>query len=151
RGLPLRDAPGWVTALLVAAGVVLPCIAALRLGALGVALTGLALLAGWAVAAQLFFDSGRILDFADPAAALLLATAGTALVGLWFDKLERRRLREQFAAGAAGLIEDVLSASGPRVLEPTAIIAGYRIEAVVGRGGMGVVYRASQLALERPV
>jgi YVTN family beta-propeller protein len=30
-------------------------------------------------------------------------------------------------------------------------IAGYRIEEVAGRGSMGVVYRAMQLALERPV
>ena len=29
--------------------------------------------------------------------------------------------------------------------------AGYRIESVVGRGGMGVVYRATDLRLERPV
>ena len=29
--------------------------------------------------------------------------------------------------------------------------AGYRIEELVGRGGMGMVYRATQLALERPV
>jgi streptogramin lyase/predicted Ser/Thr protein kinase len=31
------------------------------------------------------------------------------------------------------------------------MLAGYRVEAVAGRGGMGVVYRATQLALERQV
>jgi DNA-binding beta-propeller fold protein YncE/predicted Ser/Thr protein kinase len=30
-------------------------------------------------------------------------------------------------------------------------VAGYRIESLIARGGMGVVYRATQLALERPV
>jgi DNA-binding beta-propeller fold protein YncE len=32
-----------------------------------------------------------------------------------------------------------------------ATFAGYRVEALVGRGGMGVVYRATDLSLERPV
>ena len=30
-------------------------------------------------------------------------------------------------------------------------VAGYRIESLIARGGMGVVYRATQVALERPV
>ena len=30
-------------------------------------------------------------------------------------------------------------------------VAGYRIESLIARGGMGVVYRATQLALDRPV
>ena len=32
-----------------------------------------------------------------------------------------------------------------------AVVAGCRVEAVVGSGGMGVVYRATQLSPERPV
>ena len=73
------------------------------------------------------------------------------LVGLRADSCERRRLRSLFAADATAVVEEVLRSSGPRSLEPTAIIAGYRIEQAIGRGGMGVVYRAAQLALERPV
>src|SRR3954447_24520425 len=36
-------------------------------------------------------------------------------------------------------------------LEPGTIVGGYRIESVAGRGGMGVVYRATQLRLNRLV
>src|SRR4051794_9743657 len=36
-------------------------------------------------------------------------------------------------------------------LVPGSEVAGYRIESLVGRGGMGVVYRALQLRLERIV
>ncbi|HET6550838.1 MAG TPA: serine/threonine-protein kinase, partial [Solirubrobacter sp.] len=38
-----------------------------------------------------------------------------------------------------------------RVLEPGAVVGGYRIERYVGHGGMGVVYRAVELALDRVV
>jgi serine/threonine protein kinase len=36
-----------------------------------------------------------------------------------------------------------------RELQPGAVLAGYRIDAVVGRGGMGVVFRATHLRLDR--
>jgi serine/threonine protein kinase len=36
-------------------------------------------------------------------------------------------------------------------LEPGDVFAGHRIEGVAGRGGMGVVYRATELALDRVV
>src|SRR5471030_2930209 len=36
-------------------------------------------------------------------------------------------------------------------LGPGSTFAGCRLEAVAGRGGMGVVFRATQLALRRPV
>jgi YVTN family beta-propeller protein len=36
-------------------------------------------------------------------------------------------------------------------LPPGSVLAGCRVEAVAGRGGMGVVYRATQLSLDRPV
>ena len=44
-----------------------------------------------------------------------------------------------------------LYSADARSLEPGTVVAGYRIESLVGRGGMGVVYRALQLGLERIV
>jgi DNA-binding beta-propeller fold protein YncE/predicted Ser/Thr protein kinase len=46
-----------------------------------------------------------------------------------------------------------LSLYNRRVGEPAigSTLGGYRIESLIARGGMGVVYRATQLALERPV
>ncbi len=37
------------------------------------------------------------------------------------------------------------------MLEPKSIVAGHRIEGVLGEGGMGTVYRATQLSLNRTV
>ncbi len=37
------------------------------------------------------------------------------------------------------------------MIEPGAMFEGYRVRRLLGRGGMGVVYEAVQLSLERPV
>ena len=137
--------------LLIVLLAALACAAGLWLGTLGVALAGLAALVLWSLCTQLVFNSGSVLDYSDPAASLLIATGGTVIVGLWGDSRERRRLRNLFAASSEAVVQEVLRPSGPRSLEPTAIIAGYRIEEAIGRGGMGVVYRATQLALDRSV
>lgn len=42
-------------------------------------------------------------------------------------------------------------ADDPGVLPPADIVPGYRIESELGRGGQGVVYRATQVAARRPV
>jgi CHASE2 domain-containing sensor protein len=148
---PLGVPAGAVTALLIVAlGLIVP-LAGMRLETVGVVLAGLGIIALWLLAAQLAFDSGAVLDFSDPLLALLIGICGTVLLGMWADSRERRELRIRFAGGSSGMVEQVLHAPGERPLEPTAIIAGYRLEQVIGRGGMGVVYRATQLALQRTV
>ena len=150
-GFPLRSPSGVLTALLIVILAFLVPLVGVRLGTLGACLAGLGILCLWSVATQLAFNSGAVLDYSDPLAALLLGTSGTVMLGMWADSRERQRLRELFAANDRGLVEQVLHQPGERALEPTAVIAGYRLEDVVGRGGMGVVYRATQLALDRPV
>jgi CHASE2 domain-containing sensor protein len=150
-GFPLRSPSGAITVVLIVALALLAPAAGVRLETVGVGLVGLGALLLWTAATQLAFDSGAVLDYSDPLAALLVGTGGTVLIGMWADSGERRRLRLLFAAGESGVVERVLHAPGERPLEPTAIIAGYRIQEAIAHGGMGVVYRATQLDLDRPV
>jgi CHASE2 domain-containing sensor protein len=148
---PLRSPAPVVTILLISLLAVLVPLCGVRLGTLATGGVGLALVGLWSLATQLSFDSGTVLDYSDPLAALLLSTVGTVMLGIGADGHERKRLRRMFAADAGDVVEQVLHPRGPKPIEPTAIIAGYRIEDELGRGGMGIVYRARQLTLDREV
>src|SRR4051794_30509812 len=104
--------------------------------------------------------------------------AGTAVVVLTMES-SPAMARAALAAGARGyvlkegaetaLVDAVRAAAAGRTyldpdlgaelastrdeqgLVPGTVFAGHRIEALAGRGAMGVVYRATDLALERPV
>jgi len=150
-GFPLQSAAAGVGVLLIILFAVMVPLAGLRVGALASGLFGLALFCLWSLATQLAFNRGVVLDYTGPVASLLIGTGGTVAVTGWSERRERRRLRELFAADAAAVVEQVLEHPDHGSLAPTAIIAGYRIERVVGRGGMGVVYQATQTELDRAV
>jgi CHASE2 domain-containing sensor protein len=147
RGSPLRAQPGWSLPIM-AVVLALAVLAGIRFGTVGMVIGGFALAAVWALGAQLAFDAGAVLDFTTPASALFLFTAAGAVIGISADDRDRRRLRQRFAAADAAVVDDILAG---RTLKPTDVIAGYKLERVIGRGGMGVVYRARQFTLDRTV
>ena len=151
HNFPLSGAPGWVNiVLIVLLGAAVPLVS-IRVGPV-VALAVAVVLGGvFLVFAQLTFNAGTVVTVVYPMLGLVLSTGGTMGVGLRADRRETRRLRSLFAANAPAIVDQILSSDGPRGLAPTDIVTGYRFESPIGRGGMGVVYRATQLALDRPV
>jgi serine/threonine-protein kinase len=153
RGEPLRPARAWIDTLLILGLALIPALAVLR--AMGWPLVVLPVtLAGLLVASQMAFDHGVLLSTVYPALGLVGTTASSMAVAYLGASRERRRLRALFAGQAPGVVDAVLDgtrAPGGGRLANTDIVGGYRLERAIGRGGMGVVYLATQLQLERQV
>jgi adenylate cyclase len=112
HGIPLRDGAGWVNILLIIMlGTAVPL-----LGMRGWAVRALGggLLIGllFALAAQLAFNSGRIISLIDPEFALLVGIVGTLMVVYLGEAFERQYARSTFARFVPpGVVDQVLASS----------------------------------------
>jgi adenylate cyclase len=94
---PISEAPGAVDVILIVLlGLVGP-LTALRFGPLRAAIAGVIVAGVYAVAVQLAFNSGTIVDFLFPEGSLLLNVVGALGVGLVLDAFERERVRDLFS------------------------------------------------------
>jgi CHASE2 domain-containing sensor protein len=158
RGAPLRLAPALVNwLLLIVAALLLPLLAWRRVRWPRIVFTGLGVVAALLVATQLAFNSGAITLFVPILAALFVSGVGAVLIPLALERRELAMLRDRFARFDPSVVDAVLADPGAALraralaIGPESVIAGYRIVSLLGRGGMGVVYEALQLTLERPV
>ena len=157
-GAPLRSLSRTLEWLeLALAALALPALALARVRWPRVLIAGVVVAAAILVSAQLAFDSGVITLVVAPLVALFVAGAGAVLIPLALERRELRALRERFARFDPSVVDAVLADPGialrlrAHAIGPESVIAGYRIVSLIGRGGMGVVYEAVQLTLERSV
>jgi CHASE2 domain-containing sensor protein len=158
RGAPLRPASPLIDWLILAvAALALPTLAVRRLSWPLVAIAAIAGAVALSVGSQVAFDGGTIVLLVPTLITLVAAGIGAILVPIALERRELRTLRERFARFDPAVVDAVLSlpAVALRVralaVGPSSVIAGYRLVGLAGRGGMGVVYEAVQLSLERPV
>jgi adenylate cyclase len=112
HGIPLRDGAGWVNVLLIIAlGFAAPLFG-MRGWALRALVGGLAVGALFAVAAQLAFNSGRIIAVIDPEFALAVGIVGTLFVVYLGEAFERQYARSTFARFVPpGVVDEVLAST----------------------------------------
>ncbi len=158
EGAPLRSSSTLVDWLLLAlAAVLLPLLAWRRVRWPRLVWTAIAVAVALTVGAQIAFDGGTVSLLAPVLVALVVSGIGAVLLPLALERRELATLRDRFARFDPAVVDAVLADPGVALrarafaIGPESVIAGYRIVSLIGRGGMGVVYEAVQLTLERPV
>ena len=155
-GLPLRDAPAPIELLVLLALCLLGAWAGRRLRPIAGTLVGAAAAGAYCVAAQLAFESGTVLTVVPTAVGFATSAVSGAMLQQRGVRRERAQLVELVARLAPGedpgrVIERVAGTGDGAILGAGAPFGAYKIAGVLGLGGMGVVYRAHQEALDRPV
>jgi adenylate cyclase len=96
-GFPLNDVPSVVNLILIVVlGLIGPVIA-LLFGPLRAAVFGALAAAIYAVAVQVAFNSGQIVDLLYPESSLVLGVVGALAMALILDAFERERIRDLFS------------------------------------------------------
>jgi adenylate cyclase len=112
-GLPLDEAPGWVDVLTIILLAAVPPLASVRLRPLIFTLVGLGAGLLFAIAAQLAFNTGLVLEVIYPLVALGLSIVGTLAVNYFTATLERERVRDIFSRFVPeAVVDDVLKDAG---------------------------------------
>jgi CHASE2 domain-containing sensor protein len=113
-GFPLRTAPGGL-AMLALLGAIVPLLVVVLRAARAswaIALIGLGTAAAWSLAAQIAFNQGAVLPYADGLLTIAVATAVMWAGATVADRRERRRLRRLFAEASSTARRSCISTVG---------------------------------------
>jgi adenylate cyclase len=113
RGVPLRNAPGWLNIVAVLLLGVLVPLGSLRVRQWRSLLDALVLAVVFTIVVQVAFDSGLIVTFVYPLLALALGTLGTLAVLYMNETIERTRVHDLFSRFVpADVVEQVVASAG---------------------------------------
>ena len=96
-GVPLRDSPGWVDAILIVGVAALAAVAGLRRSALQSLVPSVLLFVALLAGAYGLFLAGTVIPVVVPALALVVAALGVLAINYATVDRERSRLRTEFA------------------------------------------------------